>query len=74
MNLAHASSDHVKMMVHVWKSVMDINANVLLVSVVPIVRLLHAPLNPVRIWVHVRSLVAHTNAHVKLDILVTTVK
>ena len=54
VNLAHVSSAHVKMMVHVWKSVMDINANVLLVSVVPIVRLLHAPLNPVRIWVHVR--------------------
>ena len=74
MNLVHVSSAHVKMMVLVLKSVMDINANVLLVSVVQIVRLPHAPLNPVRIWVHVRSLVAHTNAHVKLDILVTTVK
>ena len=74
VNLVHVSSDRVKMMVHVWKSVMDTNANVLLVSVVPIVRLPHVPLNPVRIWVHARSLVVHINAHVKLDILVMTVK
>ena len=74
MNLVHVLKDHVKMAEHVLKLVTRMNASVLLVSVVRIVRSLHAHLNPVKTLVSAKSLVVLTNAPVKLDILVMTVK